>query len=323
MNKYDKIKVTWRGKSNQKSDDFGGRMLAMDGFYQSTSGGFISVSPIDFEPGEDNLTFDTSLGNYSTPIWKSKVNHNDTDGLIITLKYPKDWIDLHLNGGQDIRFTKADIYNNKKLVFDGIHRLPGTLTIEKFNDDGLSPELRAVREMTLAGKGDHRYSALWEALLKGYEKRIFKEGDNPLRNYKGPVELVKLVWGNMNGPEWNNSKDIKEKLNTEELIDYWVRKNIIFDDYIGSRKTNKSVIKSKKSNCYDTSELIFSLLRKIGKKAGILWVRSTKPEGHVIPYFEDRGSFFVMDNGRLNPKGITGPYESLKKIPYIIKSHLR
>ena len=90
------------------------------------------------------------------------------------------------------------------------------------SETNIVPELYAIREMVLAGEGEHRYSSLMEALLWGYMDGKFKEGDNPLKDYIGPVEFVKTIWGDMEGERWDEFDEVARRVNSLRLFNYWV-----------------------------------------------------------------------------------------------------
>lgn len=120
----------------------------------------------------------------------------------------------------------------------------------------------------------------------------------------------------------DNFKEIVDMLSSPKLIDIYERSNFKYEYYIGSRKTDEQVFKSKKANCKDTSEFTAYCLEKAGYKAGLLWVDGQTPEGHIITYFKDDSKIFLIDNGKVKPKGILGPYNSFNDIPYRIRKWL-
>ena len=143
-----------------------------------------------------------------------------------------------------------------------------------------------------------------------------------MKNYQGPVEFVKPIWGEMEGPKWRDFDTVVGRLNTPELLDYWEQNNLGYELYIGSRKSDRSVFESKSANCKDTSEFTVYCLSKSGYDAGLLWVESRIPEGHIITIFEDKGKQFIMDNGKPRPKGLIGPIKSFSEAGYIIQGNL-
>ena len=289
---YDKILIKWRGNSPKESD-WSGWIMFMDGFYQSKSGQIMDVRPIDFE-GEDKISFDKIIG-YSNLRWESKVNKNDSDGIIIDITYPQSHIELYINGGKEFRFTKADVYSGKRLKFE--EGLEGILTIEKVNKTNLTLELCAVRDMVLAGEGEHKYSALLEALFWGYMDGKLREGGNPLKNYQGAVEFVKPIWGEMEGGRWNDFDVVAYRLNSPELFDYWVNKSIRYDGpRIGYTKPATTTFKDLAGDCSDVAELGEEMLRRSGYDV----IKICTP-GHVRGLIEENGLYRVIID--FNPYG--------------------
>lgn len=147
------------------------------------------------------------------------------------------------------------------------------------------------------------------------EKKI----DNLLKKYS-LEKIFKLTKSKMS--KVNDFKEATDMLNSPKLIDIYERSNFSYENYMGSKKTDEQVFKSKRANCKDTSEFTVYCLRKAGYDAGLLWVDSKSPEGHIITYFKDKGKIFIMDNGMVFPSGITGPYNSLSDIPYTIRREI-
>lgn len=316
-----KIIMEWQG-NNKKKSEWNGFISGglSESKYQCM---IIDVKPIGFEQN-DGIDYEL-FKKYGTLRWKSITDSGDTDGLLVTVKYPTGdkVITLSIND-QRVSFTKADIFSKNKLSFNKNGGLEGTLIIKNASETNLTPELYAIRDMVLAGENDYRYSAPLQALLWGYMYGKFKESDNPLKNYQDALEFVKPIWGDMEGKRWERFKAVTLRLNLPELIDHWEKGNLEYEFYIGSLRSNKSVFKSKRANCYDTSNFTVFCLEKAGYRAGLLWVYSPIiPEGHIITYYKDKGKKYIMDNGRMaGPLGILGPYESLKEIGYTIQGFL-
>ena len=128
--------------------------------------------------------------------------------------------------------------------------------------------------------------------------------EKPNKNYKNYLR-------------WNDFNTVADRLNSPELVDYWTKDdlNLSYQYYRGDHKTNNYVFKSKRANCKDTTQFIVECLHRAGYKAGDLLV--AVGEGHNICYYWDKGNLYVIDNA--NPKkGIRGPYNSFKEIPYEI-----
>ncbi|NQV00473.1 MAG: hypothetical protein HQ538_07070, partial [Parcubacteria group bacterium] len=174
-----------------------------------------------------------------------------------------------------------------------------------------------LEDMALDGlKHDkYRYSPSLEAFVW-----LIKDGkfnaESFEREYSNSFDFTIKVWGNMEGPRWKGFDEVTSRLNLPELLDCYTKSNFNFEEYRGDMKSNESVFKSKKGNCYDISEFIAHCLNKAGYKTSLLWVESGIPIGHIITSFKDKGKNFIIDNGKRVPKGIIGPYNSLRETGY-------
>lgn len=316
------ILIEWESSSKGKSD-WGCSFIPTDGFYRSGTTRIINAKPMGFEMGEDKITIDRDTGPTPQLSWQSQSTRGDIDGILITMTYPEDTVELSFYNGSTLHIKKKELLSKDNLLFDENDGLEGKLNIKKVGyKTGFAPELIALNEMILAGEGEHRYSSLLQALLWGYMDGKFKEGDIPLKNYQGAVEFVKPIWGEMDGQKWGDFDTVVSRLNTPVLLDYWEQRNLSYQYYIGSMKSDRSVFESKSANCKDTSEFTVYCLSKSGYDATLFWVESMISEGHIITFFEDKGNKFIMDNGKPSPKGLIGPIKSLSEAGYTIQGNL-
>lgn len=309
---YDVQKLIIQWGSGKENRDWDGIIVNTEGI-QGLSGKILNVEPIEFEKGDEiHLTTSGDL------TWKSITDAEDTDGIIVTLNYP-----LHENimfgmNEEPLDFTIGEVLT-KELVFDKDDGLKGKLIIKNALKSSIETESFIIKDMVLSGEGEYRYSSPLQALLWGYMDGKFKEGDDPLKDYKGLVEFVKPIWGEMEGKRWRDFDAVTSRLNAPGLVDHYTRQKISYEYYIGDKKTNSWVFKTKKANCADTSEWIAECLTRAGYESGTVSVYSSRPEGHRICYFKDKDKIFIIDNGKNHPIGIRGPFESFKDIPYDIK----
>jgi len=306
-----KIIMEWQGDSKANTDWSGY-------FYHMHRGEVLEAKPIGFEPGEDEFDHEYWLKNHR-PRWKSIVKAGDTDGIAVTFKYPYNNRLIFEINDQMLVFTREELPLQSHLSFVGTKGIQGTLIIRNVSENDLSPELHTLRDIVMAGENDYRYSAPLQALLWGYMDGKFKEGDDPFENYVNIVNFVKPIWGKMEGPRWKDFNTVINRLNKPELINYFEKQNLRYEYYRGDWKTNKSVFKSKLANCKDTTQFSVECLRRAGYKAGDLLV--SVGEGHNICYYWDKDKLYLIDNA--NPKkGILGPYNSFRQIPYHIEEFL-
>ena len=86
--------------------------------------------------------------------------------------------------GQQLSITPAEILAQPK-VFDRNQGINGKITISNGHGNKLTPELYALKDLVLAGEGDHKFSAPLQALFWGYLDGKYNERDNPISSYQG------------------------------------------------------------------------------------------------------------------------------------------
>jgi hypothetical protein len=125
----------------------------------------------------------------------------------------------------------------------------------------------------------------------------------------GFIETTALRWGNF--------QIVADRLNAPELIDFFQRHNLGYDDYLGSQRSVRDVFESGRANCVDTTRFALHCLHRAGYKAEMLTVPPrgrTAPGAHLVTKFYDRGRIYIMDNGRANPQGISGPLDTAEDL---------
>jgi len=174
--------------------------------------------------------------------------------------------------------------------------------------------------MVLAGEGDNKISADLQALLWGYMDDSFKKGDNPLKDYKGSLEFVKPIWGEMEGERWKNFEDVTLRLNLPELIDYYTKEKFTYRLYFDGHGTAKEAFRKKVGiNCDRYEKFIRYCLMKSGYKAkrrDVVSKLGGPDNWHVITEFIKKNKKYIIDNGTFSPTGIIGPLKSLKEAGY-------
>jgi hypothetical protein len=275
----------------------------------------ISAEPVGFELGDkiDNevLEKDANLR------WKSTVGPGDTDGVIVTLQYPK-YKELYIEIGntgnwKQLSFTLADALT-KGVVFNKKDGLDGKLTIKNAYKVDLPEELFALRDIVLAGENDFRFSAPLQALLWAYMDGYFKEGDNPLKNYRNALDFVRPIWGNMKGPRWRKFEDVTLRLNLPELLYHYEKENFNYRGYLTSMESSPQwsptyifIHMDEENNCIAYASFTKYCLRKAGYKAWISFVPLRAREYHVFVLFKKKDGIYILDAGRSNI-GLLGPF---------------
>ena len=115
---------------------------------------------------------------------------------------------------------------------------------------------------------------------------------------------------------WRNFSEVVDRLNSPNLLDYYEKRNIQWVDWRSLPTWPVSpyfVFRYKKGDCTSISNFTALCLMRAGYKAFEFKVPPTRPVDahHSVCIFEDNGTKFVMDNGKMVPAGIQ-PYEYLK-----------
>ena len=203
------------------------------------------------------------------------------------------------------------------ILFNGKDELDGTLVIRKHYAAKPNSELYAIKEMVLSGKGDYRFSSPLQALLWGYMDGKFKEGDDPLKSYRGPVDFVRPIWGDMKGNRWETFDAVAARVNTPRLLNLYINTVIDYDEpRVGYTKPAQITFKDGYGDCSDVVELGRVFLSKAGYD-----VRKRCAPKHVMGYIKKDGLYWVVidfqNKGLKGENYFRGPS---KKLDQLIKS---
>ncbi|NQS88347.1 hypothetical protein HQ584_00945 [Patescibacteria group bacterium] len=310
-----KIIMEWEGN---KESDWSGWFLGL-GNTNYSSGKIVTANPINFE-AEDVINQEY-LRRYQDLKWKSLSGKGDTDGISFNLQSPMHKeLTFYINGKQ-LKLTPVDLLK-KDLVFDDKDGLDGKLTIKNGYQSNLTPELFAIREMVLAGEGEHRYSSPLQALLWGYMDGKFKEGDNPLENYQGALEFVKPIWGEMEGERWRTFEVVAERLNYPELVEFYLKTFFSYDgsllaSHMSTRwdllaLTPEQVFNKREGVCIDAANFACSLLHRAGYEVHTFTIEGYPR--HTVGTFKDKAKVGVIgDTNSLGAIILFGSYEELSE----------
>jgi hypothetical protein len=274
----------------------------------------LDVKALEFDRGEDEMDQETwrKTGRVS---WKSVAGREDVDGIALTLAFP-----LHrkiaVNVNQKIlTFSLADI-SAQDLVFDQKDGLQGRLVIKNTGKIRFSKELLALKDMVLAGKGDQRFSAPLQALLWGYMDGYFRDGDNPFKNYYGPLDFVKPIWGKMEGHRWEDFETVTSRLNLPELVDYYelTKFKYVYAVMRGDDSLAVIIFKDRKGCCAHYASFAKYCLRKAGyEAAGLRFRWGGDRQAHHIAVYTEKGKHYSLDRAR-KKVGILGPFDSIAEL---------
>jgi len=130
------------------------------------------------------------------------------------------------------------------------------------------------------------------------------------RNDEEEIEYLyqdKKIFSKYKGKDkWSDFDVVVDRLSSPELVDYYQRKNFSYQDRRDPNGSAYRIFKTKRGQCADYTEFAIRCLIKAGYKA--LEDHVPSPTGrytyHIVCRFENKGKWFIMDNGRTTPFGI-------------------
>lgn len=298
-----KLLVEWTGNGSGKTE----WSFKIGGNEYNRIDKVIDYKAIGFEQGEDKIDF--KEGRLTGT---SVTSHEDTDGVIFTIAWPKnELLELSFNGNP-ILFTPLEILLNQKVNnFDS--SFYGKVTVK--SPYQREPELMAIRDVVLEGKGDHRFSAPLQALLWGYMEGTFNEKSNPFENYKGCLEFVKPIWRAMDTERWDNYDEVTSRLNNPELLDYYINKKIVYSMMTGPTRPAYVVFTYKTGDCDDLANFGNVSLKKAGYSTFGRRVFTAGPDGHIgLAIKTDDGLYHLVVNFTPRGNSMSGPYKTILEV---------
>ncbi|MBM4322626.1 MAG: hypothetical protein FJ115_03615 [Deltaproteobacteria bacterium] len=239
----------------------------------------------------------------------SSVRPGDNDGIQIMFRgFPGASFVININN-EFFTVRVWDLEYNKPLM------------LSKNLEVGLLQELTKPKTLSVmiesmigdAYKHDrNRYSPFLEAFFWWVLDGKFNAEDFP-RVYNDKLSFIKMVWGSMLGPRWKTFNRVVNRLNTPELLDYYINRNFKYEH--GKNQTSQDTFFLKNGQCISLAVFGEHVLKKAGYKT---FIRSVK--WGIDPYHDDHtGSGVILENGSyllvidFGPSGnrISGPYNSI------------
>lgn len=305
------LKIEWRC---DREITWEGRIYAA-GKGSSFPGKISDVKPLGSEPAGDLIDY-AGLEKSGFLSWHSKAGQGGAGGIAFTLEYPP-FKKLLLNvNGKILSFSPADV-SGRDLVFDEKRGLEGKLIIKYAGQRDVPREVLALRDMVLAGNGAQKFSVPLQALLWGFLDGYFKNGLNPFQKYAGVLPFISPIWGDMEGPRWEDFEMVASRLNLPELLDYYQVKKFRYT-YSRSRGDNippSAIFTQKHGSCGYYASFTKYCLRKAGYDAvglNFQW-SGGGVDGHHIVIYTEKGKYYSLDRARKNV-GILGPFENMAEL---------
>ena len=147
-----------------------------------------------------------------------------------------------------------------------------------------------------------KYSAHLQAIFWVLEKK----DDENILTYSLET-LLNKAW-DFSDSRWEDYETVTDRLNTPRLIDYYQRKRFVFVPYPEHPWNPRWLFKTNKGSCIEFTSFSLFCLKKAGYKAAVYnppWKSDEFPGFHQTTLFKGKnGRFYVMDNGRPDPKGL-------------------
>jgi hypothetical protein len=147
-----------------------------------------------------------------------------------------------------------------------------------------------------------KYSAHLQAIFWVLEKK----DDENILTYSLETLLDK-AW-DFSDPRWEDYETVTDRLNTPRLINYYQKKRFVFVPYPEHPWNPRALFKTNRGSCIEFTSFALVCLKKAGYKAGAYnppWKSDELPGFHQATLFKGKsGRFYVMDNGRPDPKGL-------------------
>jgi hypothetical protein len=146
----------------------------------------------------------------------------------------------------------------------------------------------------------------YSAHLQGIFWVLEKEDNENILTYSLET-LLNKAW-DFSDSRWEDYETVTDRLNTPRLIDYYQRKRFVFVPYPEHPWNPRGLFKTNKGSCIEFTSFALVCLKKAGYKAAVYnppWKSDEFPGFHQTTLFRGKsGQFYVMDNGRFDPKGL-------------------
>ena len=135
-------------------------------------------------------------------------------------------------------------------------------------------------------------------------------------------EIIKK--SSIENSRWKDFNDVIARLNAPELVDYYTKNNFHYKAYTSDFGSARLAFRRKGGNCVEIEAFQRYCLKRAGYEAVRLRADSRGKSGwatwHAVTRFYDKAKMYIMDNGRMRPRGILGPFTSVTEsgyVPYI------
>jgi hypothetical protein len=229
------------------------------------------------------------------------------------------FLQLHsLNPGLALEVGKLPEFQNEV----GKKQILALSRFTKFINDAVAKGKSNVDELLKVGKPEVRsYCTPLQTIFWLLEKNEFNPNASFLNlNWQSKGLLLNALltngWDFSEQDRWKDYGAVTERLNAPELIDYYEKRRFIYAYRNDNNGQPYGLFKSNRGQCADVTDFTVFCLIKGGYEAWSYDVLSPSGGGpmHHVTRFVMDGKHYIMDNGRLDKRGIVpldkySPYE--------------
>ena len=234
-----------------------------------------------------------------------------TSCLIIFVFFPTFF--FHIAIAQDLEpassiLEKINTYNNS--LDSEITKIPGyhnslndkqLIALSRFGSivKNISPQQeRTIKSFLQVGIPTKRkYCTPLQAVLWVLER----EYDTAVLGYS-LEQLLNKAWIFTEADRWSDFDAVTDRLNAPELINYYQRRQFIYDSRKGTKKAKKAdikrVFKTNVGSCVDAAAFTVYCMEKGGYDASFVNVHPSPRGYHSVCRYTVDGTKYILDNGR-------------------------
>lgn len=274
--------------------------------------------------------FDTKPGLYSKQYTTGEIRAIEAGFKVYPLEYSEEFGNLLLwqihchNQAFSRQLAKLPEINDRITPDEAraLHTMyvyiQGIQTVRKKKPDNtiepLSRGQRIINEMTEDGltNDPYRYSPSLEAFLWLIMDGHF-DAQSFETEYVNSLTFTKKVWGNMEGPRWDDFDAVADRVNTPELLHYYIDKNIAYKKGYNTQSST-NVFSQGFGDSYDVAFFAKDLLDRAGYKTALRQVRYTNVQKHGLVVIQNDGHYLLVVDFTTEGNTLSGPYGDISQV---------
>jgi hypothetical protein len=171
-----------------------------------------------------------------------------------------------------------------------------------------------LNEMTEDGltNDQYRYSPSLEAFLwlimdGHFDAQLFET------EYMNSLTFTKTVWGNMEGPRWEDFDTVADRVNTPELLHYFITRNITYKKGHNTQSATQ-VFSRGFGDCYDVAFFGKYLLDRAGYTTALRQVKYTNDQQYGLLVIQQDGHYVLAVDFTSEGNTPSGPYGAISQV---------